>query len=639
MVRADPPAVSDKAPAMDWGIPAVHTAAQLAGPPPGISGSDWAHYPSDIREQLKFPDYRHHIVAVDQFGSARLPVVTVTGHDAGGNPDGWSVSLPPLITEDTQHHVYRFKDADGNPRYALRKQFIEYLEDQPNTTDGFGEKRGTNAIGLFENYRRLLKAGAVNHVVIFIHGGLVSINDGAATACALTHAMLADKAYPIFICWSSNLLDTYQEHLFSVREGIRSKEFAPATAPLQFLADVGGAATRAPLAMVKLFRNDIYHLDPTAFSRASQAQLREDDLKKAEDSPGLTPSELPLKLSGGLRGYDMTTDTQRTGDFASWLFWLGAKVATTPIIDTLGSPSWFNMVRRTRVMFERESTFVNEEVNKEMLQRAYDRGRENAADLKDQIGLRWESRQGALRIFFDSAQNELQWGPPGSPTPQPQISLIGHSMGAIIAGEILTRYNGIRFDNIVFMAAASTVNDFKIKVVPYLQNHALTRFYNLCLDPGNETGEREPFNYAEVAPRGSLLVWIDSLFDSPDAEDDRTMGRWENAVLGMDWLPSNANGDRITIKAFGRNRTLQLSDTGPVPITGVPYPYDDHPQVGRKFLEPAKHGMFTQYGNGVHPSFPFWRPYYWTAEPIPPGLTSATIIWPPLDTTPGHRSL
>ncbi|HEV7401326.1 MAG TPA: hypothetical protein VGO11_00295 [Chthoniobacteraceae bacterium] len=560
----------------------------LDSPPPGFDAKRWRSFSPAVRDQLKHPDYRHHILAVDEEGSALLPVATPTKFDNAANPVAWRVTFDKFPTEDTKNTIEIIPAGPRKGKLGLRREFIEYLEGVPGHLDGFGHD--PERIGLFENYRRLCAAGAVDHVIIYVHGGLNFIGSAAVKACELTHAMLADRAYPIFVCWNSNLFGTYAEHLVGVREGIRMPGFALATAPLEFAADAGTAVSRAPLSTVKLFRNDIYHLFPHTFTRYRQAEDRAENLLRAEAE--LPDSKVPVFISGGRARDDERSMGKKAEDAASWTFWLGSKVATTPVIHSLGTSAWYNMVRRTRVMFERESSFVHEPSS-------------NKLGLDEQRELRWASRCGALRLFFERAQGEL-----AALGKVPPITLIGHSVGAIVAGETLNRFEGIPFANVVFLAAASTVNDFKIKVVPYLQHHPDCRFYDLCLHPENETGEREPFEHGELAPRGSLLVWIDSLFDNPIAEDDRTMGRWENAILATDWLPNNANG-RITVKAFGRDRRFPpLSETGVLPV-----PYERDPQ-GDRLQEPDHHGVFTRYGEGKRPSYRFWRPYFWTAEPI-----------------------
>src|SRR5205807_7605742 len=95
-----------------------------------------------------------------------------------------------------------------------------------------------------------------------------------------------------------------------------------------------------------------------------------------------------------------------------------------------------------------------------------------------------------------------------------QITLVGHSMGAIVLNELVRRSTteGVHYDNIVYMAAACSVRDFQRSVVPYMQRHTTTNFYNLCLHPVNEVRERHA---ADLVPRGSLLVWIDDMYSNP----------------------------------------------------------------------------------------------------------------------------
>lgn len=547
--------------------------------------------PADIQQRMRLPNYRNHIIAVDEHGSALSPKCVVTNRDAGGRPNAWRVTYDQWSSEDTS------KVDPQTWKTTARREFIDYLEGVKGTRDSDRQPVGED--GVFANYEKLYRAGAVDRVIIYIHGGLNFIGSAGVKACELTHAILDDRAYPIFIVWNSNLFGTYGEHLFGVREGVSDRKFGIATSPLQLVADTGTAAARFPLAFTKLIRNDIYQLHPETFQRYRQALSRFDSLNNV----CLIDETGQIKVS---MGSDQRGNLKKLEDTASWATWLGARASTTPLIDTLGASAWFNMIRRTRVMFERESSFVDEQVSARF-------GREQAdpyQSLAAQRDLRWLSRMGALRYFFERAEARLAV----FPNHHPSITVIGHSMGAIVAGEMLTRFPGVPVENLVFMAAACTVNDFKIKVTPYLAAHP-TRFFNLCLHSFNDAAEREPFERPEIAPRGSLLVWIDSMFDTPISEDDRTMGRWENAMLATDWLPGNV-ASRTTIKAFGRDR---LSDTAIVPI-----PYERDKPKSDRLAEPRHHGDFTAYGATVQPSYRFWRPYYWTKEPIK-GVTPATL--------------
>src|SRR5207248_2999500 len=94
------------------------------------------------------------------------------------------------------------------------------------------------------------------------------------------------------------------------------------------------------------------------------------------------------------------------------------------------------------------------------------------------------------------------------------ITLVGHSMGAIVCNRIVGGYPELKFKDIVYMGAACSVREFQANVVPYLVNNRHTRFYNLSLHPQCEAGEislSQPKIKFDIAPRGSLLVWLDNI--------------------------------------------------------------------------------------------------------------------------------
>src|SRR5215467_6376490 len=109
----------------------------------------------------------------------------------------------------------------------------------------------------------------------------------------------------------------------------------------------------------------------------------------------------------------------------------------------------------------------------------------------------------------------------------------------------------------------------------------------------------------DLSQRGSLLTWIDTLYQSPESENDRTFGRWVNAVLSTDDIPSNLLG-RIHIKSFGLDRPRK--DGSPV--------YTEVESATKVIDEPTKHGEFTRYSGPKKQTtnFRFWNTKYRTRE-------------------------
>jgi len=107
--------------------------------------------------------------------------------------------------------------------------------------------------------------------------------------------------------------------------------------------------------------------------------------------------------------------------------------------------------------------------------------------------------------------------------------VIGHSMGAIVTDEMMINFPDLPYQNVVFMAAAGRIRDFKQTTEPVLRTHRCKdlRFYNLSLHPEAEARDLE---VSGAAPIGSLLEWIDDIFETPVTPIDRTLGKWQNVV-------------------------------------------------------------------------------------------------------------
>jgi pimeloyl-ACP methyl ester carboxylesterase len=249
-----------------------------------------------------------------------------------------------------------------------------------------------------------------------------------------------------------------------------------------------------------------------------------------------------------------SSDTVRAGLVAENVLTAPLQFTTEPALDTVGTAVWKNMLRRTRTMFYPAGNFITTSDHRD-----------------DQGGL----YPGAAALFFASLDRFLQKHPSYC------LDLVAHSMGALVTDEAIREYPDLRIRNLVYMGAACSISDFQASAGIYLRYHA-TNFYNLCLHPRAELDES---NVGGIPVRGSLLAWIDEFFQSPDAFEDRTLGTFENAVIGYQLLPAS---DRIHLKAFG----LEPHDCPPGYSSG-----------------PRKHGEF--------PEFEFWNPEFWRATDPP----------------------
>ncbi len=161
-------------------------------------------------------------------------------------------------------------------------------------------------------------------------------------------------------------------------------------------------------------------------------------------------------------------------------------------------------------------------------------------------------------------------------------------MGAIILNNALRHFPQLHVKNIVYMAAACSLDDYQDTIFPYMMNpaHRETRIYHLTLQERAEFLERH-WPWFEVAPRGSLLVWIDNFLEDPRYRLDRTAGRIFNLLREVDRTPAEIR-DRVHIKAFDFGSAVEKC----------------HPQT---------HGGFD--------NVPFWKPEYWQPATGPLGCT------------------
>ena len=205
-------------------------------------------------------------------------------------------------------------------------------------------------------------------------------------------------------------------------------------------------------------------------------------------------------------------------------------IATAPLIDGPTKSSWEEMSRRTKTLFDREVDFdsASPEIH---------RSGEIAVFLRE------------LQIFL-AAHSPSSW----------QVTLIGHSMGAIVTNQIVRQFPQIHFDNLVYMAAACSIRDYEDSVFPYLRRQRIqptamkkTMVYHLTLHEGAERANMFPISSPIPLMPGSLLVWIDSFLTNPATPEDRTLGRYANffrAFHNTDHGPGDDLRPQIRFKSF-----------------------------------------------------------------------------------------
>jgi pimeloyl-ACP methyl ester carboxylesterase len=382
------------------------------------------------------------------------------------------------------------------------------------------------------------------NIVLFAQGGLNNIQDGVNRSYCLTDAILADGSYPVFLAWNASLFSTYGDYIVKIRRGKVAEVAGPLTAPLYLLADIGRATAHAPVTWFHQGQSDWkgLFLHGSPYSTDCKTNTFDWLNRSVRDVNRAYCRDLWMSNRvASLTMRDVTTN--RWDDLkSSATFWLTFpfKIFFAPPVDTAGKAAWDMMLRRTETMYVAPTTF-------------------------DVGATEYFARH--LTNFFHT--NEIKYS----------VTLVGHSMGAIVLNELVRRHGDrMHISNVVYMAAACGVDDFTKSVVPYLKAHQNAHFYNLVLHPQNDARETH-YSFGEVCQRGSLLEWIDQFYSSRATDFGRTLGKWDNIVEALRGIDP-AVRPQITIKAFGLGTIEQHG--------------------------PQHHGDFSE--------MKFWKPQFW--EPL-----------------------
>jgi pimeloyl-ACP methyl ester carboxylesterase len=460
-----------------------------------------------------------------------------------------------------------------------------------------GQKDVTNYLA--ETIWAGFKASPKTNILVFVHGGMNDRDVG------LKHYLDDYEAaqtnyYPVFVVWPSGWGSTYVEHLLWVRQGIKmetklEKTFSLLTAPFILVADLGRAVTRLPMVIANNTRSDTETITPA----------------RKQDS-GTPVKDYREIVSKGYRVH-IEDDYSRWDDRllrdVSYNVTLPVKYVFAALIDGLGQGAWDNMLRRTQTVYpgrmdrsERMQIAETLTVQTTNSLTQYDGKKPRRQRRKEKRTKRYAAA--GLPAFFELLRNFQTTNGTAS-----QITLVGHSMGAIILNRV-ARDTKIDFAKIVYMGAACSIEDFSTSVLPYLREHTNTEFYSLSLHPVAEAGEWYLIA-GDLVPRGSLLMWLDNFLMNPVTEQERTLGRWRNLFR------TSATGEPVIQRFFDNDSSGSLTNRlhfrafsvgvgGSNEMRSLDYQWNDKP-IPRTLQErrdtPLGHGDFTE--------MPYWSKEFW----------------------------
>ena len=349
---------------------------------------------------------------------------------------------------------------------------------------------------IIANFQKLKAKKPKMTLTVFIHGGLNTFKSATERVDKdkVIIPMLDEDKYPLFISWNSEPISNYKDHLVYLRRGKLERILGPLSTPFVLLEDTLRSIARIPASTY----NVVFGQNKAFDSILTKYNKEEAQAQSARSY---------LQQEGGFHihenGVDEVGLTRK-----DWLtVWNPVKLVTAPFLDGLGTGAWDSMLRRTDLILRKDVS----------------------ANVKETV-----FEPTAVSKFLN--EFSIEFG-------DVDVTVIGHSMGAIVANNIISKYPEIKFKNIVYMAAACRLKDIEYVVVPYLKRNSFAHFYNLSLHPYRDISENVAYDFL---PRGSLLMWIDQTLGEPNSLADRTAGYWFNIIRAANNIFSKPDARTMT---------------------------------------------------------------------------------------------
>jgi pimeloyl-ACP methyl ester carboxylesterase len=404
-------------------------------------------------------------------------------------------------------------------------------------------------------------------LLVYVHGGLNTeksiVSDGKLQQ--VFDEMRHSNYEPLFLIWRTGGLETWWEQVSRVRGAHRYERMIWDT-PVYIATDLAQGVVRAPVTYLKQMGRvtDYYMASP------------EHGWKLAGEQRSYKGGSVSVE-NNLIKHRHIDDEHPSLASSAGYTLTFPARMLTSPFVDSLGTTAWENMVRRARTTIHQTAEFDPACLTpgSDVLQELVDDPRGTGAFVK------------LFRAIEDWQKPRTKAG-----LPPVQITLIGHSMGTIVLGDLIRLFPDLQYRDIVYMGAATSVGEFARSVIPYMRDHKDTRFYNLMLHPQREALE---LTAGGAVPSGSLLEWIDEMYEPPRTMLDRTLGKWRNVRQARMIIPKDV-GERIVLKVFGQG-----------------------------YGEPTAHGDFNDARQC------FWNPGYWAVPAFSDKYPDERTKWPVFD--------
>jgi pimeloyl-ACP methyl ester carboxylesterase len=140
-------------------------------------------------------------------------------------------------------------------------------------------------------------------------------------------------------------------------------------------------------------------------------------------------------------------------------------------------------------------------------------------------GATYSPREGAMAVFLRELGQTLRRHP------DVRVDVFAHSMGAMVANETLRTAPELPWRDLVYMAPACSVREFKNVVSPLIRlRNPEVHAHILTLHPKVEATQSD---FKGFSPVGSVLEWLEGFLTPPNSYLDRFLGKWDNLLRAL----------------------------------------------------------------------------------------------------------
>ena len=423
-------------------------------------------------------------------------------------------------------------------------------------------------------------------LLVYIHGGLNNVGSSLENNVSLKEAITNDDEhwyYPKFLVWPSDVITNYAEHALNISGGRYTENLLRGV--------FGGTAT--------LISDSVQAIVNIPRSWYTQLVNVKDHVwglndKRYQDSPNANPSPTRVSHSWVQARDNYCLYAKRQGDETNCLddgyieraetfksepvsdndqhaninwssyernssnpiknpkfLWervsaLSRLTAGSLTHSEIGAASWRNMKRRT-ANFTSPTVIFDSRINE---RHACSKNGQICASGMD---------------YFDELLKQIN----NSDKPSDyELTLIGHSMGAFILNSLINSnlehlvQNQV-VKNVVYMGAATTIQN-TVTTIRNLYQAYDTKGVNFEQWPNvsnlmlNRVAEVSEMMFYGLVPGGSLLVWVDEIYEQPSHPIERTVGAEVNVYAALPYIEQQLGRyytNKITFKSFDRTRS------------------------------------------------------------------------------------